>query len=54
MILVSIVLQIFGKINPTAKIAPEIITAIRATTYPNSGTFGVRKVLFHGSVESSN
>lgn len=54
MTLVSIVLQIFGKINLTAKIAPGIIAAIRAITYPNSGIFGVRKVLFHRSVEPSN
>lgn len=33
-------LQISGKINPMAEIAPEIIEAIRDITYPNSGTFG--------------
>lgn len=48
MTLVSIVLQIAGKKTPTGEIAPEIIAAIRALTYPNSGAFGVREVLFHG------
>lgn len=54
MTLISIVLEIFGKINLTAEIAPGIIAAITAITYPNSGILGVRKVLFHEPVEPSN
>lgn len=53
MTLVSIVLQVFGKINQAAKIAPGITAAVRASPTQNQVFYGAREVVFHRSLEPS-